>query len=58
MAAILLKGAVALSACFVLLAARKQVTDVPGWRIWFLGMIAAGTVIVAQNLSVVFVASY
>lgn len=54
-AVILLKGAVAVYACVVLLAAREQVTDVPGWRIWLLGMIAAGTLIVAQNLAVVFV---
>ncbi|WP_044950600.1 DUF5658 family protein [Halorhabdus tiamatea] len=56
--AILLKGGVAVVACVVLVAAREQVTDVPGWRVWFLGMIAVGTLIVAQNLSVVFVASY
>jgi len=56
LAVVLLKGAVALYASFVLLACRDQVEEVPGWRVWFLGMISVGTVIVAQNLSVVLVA--
>ncbi|WP_275881643.1 hypothetical protein [Halorhabdus sp. BNX81] len=54
-AVVFLKGAVALYASFVLLACREQVKQVPGWRLWFFGMIGAGMVIVAQNLSVVFV---
>jgi len=55
LAVVFLKGAVALYASFVLLACRDQVEQVPGWRVWFLGMIGVGMMIVAQNLSVVFV---
>lgn len=53
---IVLKGAVALYVGVVLVACRDVVETVPGWRLWFLGVIAAGTVVVVQNLAVVAVA--
>lgn len=50
---IVLKGAVALYVGVVLLACRDVVETVPGWRLWFLGVVAVGTLVVTQNLSVV-----
>jgi len=50
---IVLKGAVALYVGVVLLACRDVVETVPGWRLWFLGVIAVGTAVVVQNLAVV-----
>ena len=50
---IVLKGAVALYVGVVLVACRDVVETVPGWRAWFLTLIAAGTVVVAQNLTFV-----
>lgn len=53
---IVVKGAVVLYVGLTLLACREVVKTVPGWQIWFLGVIGVGTVIVLQNLAVVAVA--
>ncbi|WP_258560336.1 DUF5658 family protein [Halorhabdus salina] len=53
LAVIALKGAVVLYVGVVLLVCRDLIEQVPGWRIWFLGVIAVGTAVVCQNLSVV-----
>ena len=53
LAVIVLKGAVALYVGVVLVACQDVVESVPGWRLWFLGVIALGTVVVVQNLAVV-----
>jgi hypothetical protein len=50
------KGAIVLYAGVVLLACRPLVRRVPGWRLWFGGVVAAGLVVTATNLAVGIVA--
>lgn len=47
-----LKAAVVLYAGVVLLECRSVVERVPGWRAWFLGVIALGTAVVLTNVYV------
>jgi hypothetical protein len=47
-----LKGAVVLYAGVVLLACRPVVERVPGWRLWFGGVVTAGWLVVVTNLAV------
>jgi len=47
-----LKAAVVLYAGVVLLECRSVVESVPGWRVWFLGIIGAGVAVVLTNLYV------
>jgi hypothetical protein len=46
-----LKAAVVLYAGVLLLEGRPLVERVPGWRIWFTGLILAGTAVVLGNLA-------
>ncbi|MFB6201368.1 MAG: hypothetical protein ABEI98_05095 [Halorhabdus sp.] len=48
-----LKGAVVLYVGVVLVVCQDVVETVPGWRLWFLGVIGTGTVVVCQNLAFV-----
>jgi len=47
-----LKAGVVLYAGVVLLACRDLVERVPGWRLWFAGVVAAGMLVVANNTAV------
>jgi hypothetical protein len=47
-----LKGAVVLLVGVVLLECRETVEHAPGWRLWFLGLIGTGTVVVLNNVAV------
>lgn len=47
---IVLKGAVSLYVGIVLLECRSVVECVPGWRVWFLGVLGAGTAVVLTNV--------
>lgn len=49
---VLLKGAVVLYAGVVLLECRAAVERVPGWRLWFLAVIAAGAAVALSNVYV------
>ena len=44
-----LKAGVVLYAGVVLLACRDVVRRVPGWRVWFGGLVAAGVLVVCNN---------
>lgn len=44
-----LKAGVVLYAGVVLLACRDVVSRVPGWRVWFGGLVAAGVLVVCNN---------
>lgn len=50
------KAAVVLYAGVVLLACRSIVEDVPGWRLWMVGTVFVGWLIVVNNLAVGFAA--
>ncbi|MFB6296933.1 MAG: DUF5658 family protein [Salinirussus sp.] len=52
-----LKAAVVLYAGVVLLVCRPVVERVPGWRLWFVSVVAAGIFVTAGNLAVGFVAT-
>ncbi|MEF8852902.1 MAG: hypothetical protein V5A28_10850 [Haloarculaceae archaeon] len=47
-----LKAAVVLYAGVVLLACRSVVESVPGWRLWFVGVVGAGVAVVLGNVYV------
>jgi hypothetical protein len=47
-----LKAAVVLYAGVVLLECRSVVESVPGWRAWFLGVVAVGATVVLTNVYV------
>ncbi|MFC7132161.1 MULTISPECIES: DUF5658 family protein [Salinibaculum] len=51
-----LKAAVVLYAGVVLLECRPVVECVPGWRLWFGGVVAAGWLVVVNNLAIGFAA--
>jgi len=53
---VVVKAAVVLYAGVVLLECREIVESVPGWRVWFLGIIGVGTAVVLTNLYVGFAA--
>jgi hypothetical protein len=53
---VVLKAAVVLYAGVVLLECRSVVESVPGWRVWFLGVVGVGTAVVLSNVYVGLVA--
>jgi len=53
---IVLKAGVVAVAGGLLLTCREFVESVPGWRIWFLGVLGMGSLIVANNIYVGLVA--
>jgi len=53
---VVLKAAVVLYAGVVLLECRSFVESVPGWRAWFLGVVAVGAAVVLSNVYVGLVA--
>jgi len=50
------KAAVVLYAGVVLLECRPIVETVPGWRLWFVGVVGVGWLVVLNNLTAAFVA--
>lgn len=48
----LFKGAVVAVAAAVLLRGRRFVESVPGWRLWFVSVIALGSLVVVTNVYV------
>ncbi len=46
------KAAVVLYAGLVLLACRSIVEDVPGWRLWLVGTVVVGWLVVVNNLAI------
>ena len=53
---VVLKAAVVLYAGVVLLECRSVVESVPGWRVWFLGVVGVGAAVVLSNVYVGLVA--
>jgi hypothetical protein len=51
---LVLKAAVVLYAGVVLVECRSLVQRVPGWRLWFAGVVTAGWLVVVNNLAVGF----
>ncbi|MFB6189843.1 MAG: DUF5658 family protein [Halapricum sp.] len=51
---VVLKAGVVALAGWLLLTCRDFVESVPGWRVWFVGVLALGSTIVATNLYVGF----
>jgi len=49
---VFLKAAVVLYAAVVLLECRSFVESVPGWRVWFLGVVGLGAAVVLTNVYV------
>jgi hypothetical protein len=49
---VVLKAAVVLYAGVVLLECRSFVESVPGWRVWFLGVVGLGAAVVLSNVYV------
>ena len=47
-----LKAAVVLYAGVILLECRSVVERVPGWRLWFCGVVTAGWLVVVNNLAI------
>lgn len=46
------KGAAVLSVGVILLTCREAIERVPGWRLWLVGLVVAGILVVATNLAV------
>lgn len=46
------KGAVVLYVGIILLECREAVQRVPGWRLWLVGLVVAGILVVLNNLTV------
>ncbi|MEF8787374.1 MAG: DUF5658 family protein [Haloarculaceae archaeon] len=49
---VVVKAAVVLSAGIVLLACRALVERVPGWQVWFAGVVVGGWAVVVNNLAI------